>query len=132
MWEKARHIILSLVVDQFITAESLIFINFNDLIVFILVCKKLRENYAKKNGSCSNFLWFFYFFTRFSVTEHNEVKKIVAVCLVEWPWLVAFFNKVEGKFFCSGSLISQKHVVSGAWKHLKLKFHKKSREERLW
>lgn len=30
-----------------------------------------------------------------------------------WPWLVAFFNKFTGLFFCSGSLISQKHVVSG-------------------
>lgn len=32
---------------------------------------------------------------------------------VEWPWLVAFFNKVNGNFFCSGTLISEKHVLSG-------------------
>lgn len=31
----------------------------------------------------------------------------------EWPWLVTFFYKFTGSFFCSGSLISQKHVVSG-------------------
>lgn len=32
----------------------------------------------------------------------------------EWPWLVAFVYKFSGSFFCSGSLISRKHIVSGA------------------
>lgn len=31
----------------------------------------------------------------------------------EWPWLVAFVKVPEGKFFCGGSLISDKHILSG-------------------
>lgn len=31
----------------------------------------------------------------------------------EWPWLVAFFHRIESKFFCSGSLVSKKHILSG-------------------
>jgi secreted trypsin-like serine protease len=31
----------------------------------------------------------------------------------EWPWLVAFVNWTENKFFCGGSLVSSKHVISG-------------------
>ena len=32
-----------------------------------------------------------------------------------WPWLVAFSHRVKRKqiFFCGGSLVSTKHVVSG-------------------
>ena len=32
-----------------------------------------------------------------------------------WPWLVAFAHRVIGNrdFFCGGSLVSAKHVVSG-------------------
>ena len=32
-----------------------------------------------------------------------------------WPWLVAFTHRVVGSrnFFCGGSLVSVKHVVSG-------------------
>lgn len=31
----------------------------------------------------------------------------------KWPWVVAFFRKDTGSFFCSGSLVSTKKVVSG-------------------
>lgn len=31
----------------------------------------------------------------------------------QWPWLVAFVYRFEEKFFCGGSLISPKHVLSG-------------------
>lgn len=30
-----------------------------------------------------------------------------------FPWLVAFQLRATNKFFCSGSLVSEKHVVSG-------------------
>ena len=32
-----------------------------------------------------------------------------------WPWIVIFFHRVKKKktFFCGGSLVSAKHVVSG-------------------
>jgi hypothetical protein len=30
-----------------------------------------------------------------------------------WPWLVAFLYRPFEEFFCSGSLITAKHVVSG-------------------
>lgn len=36
----------------------------------------------------------------------------------EWPWLVAFVEWTSGKFFCGGSLLSQRHVLSG--EHFKL------------
>jgi Trypsin len=31
----------------------------------------------------------------------------------EWPWLVALIYSPKNVFFCSGSLISSKHVISG-------------------
>lgn len=31
----------------------------------------------------------------------------------EWPWLVAFVDRQSESFFCCGSLISSKHVLSG-------------------
>lgn len=31
----------------------------------------------------------------------------------EFPWLVALFHREVDIFFCSGSLISNKHVLSG-------------------
>lgn len=31
----------------------------------------------------------------------------------EWPWLVALELKPDGMFFCAGTLISEKHVLSG-------------------
>lgn len=33
----------------------------------------------------------------------------------EWPWLIAFFNRLKESFLFSGSLISRKHVVSGEY-----------------
>jgi secreted trypsin-like serine protease len=30
-----------------------------------------------------------------------------------WPWLVALIQKPKNDFFCSGSLISAKYVISG-------------------
>lgn len=35
---------------------------------------------------------------------------------VEFPWLVAFHHKSLDQFFCAGSLISAKHVLSGTFK----------------
>lgn len=32
---------------------------------------------------------------------------------IEFPWLVALYNRKNEKFFCAGSLISEKHVLSG-------------------
>lgn len=31
----------------------------------------------------------------------------------KFPWLVAFYKRIEAHFFCSGSLISASHVLSG-------------------
>lgn len=31
----------------------------------------------------------------------------------QWPWIVAFLHRFERNFFCGGSLISDKHVLSG-------------------
>jgi Trypsin len=31
----------------------------------------------------------------------------------EWPWLVALINWPKNEFFCGGSLVSSKHVISG-------------------
>jgi hypothetical protein len=31
----------------------------------------------------------------------------------DWPWLVAFVHTQENLFFCGGSLISDRHVLSG-------------------
>lgn len=31
----------------------------------------------------------------------------------DWPWLVALINKRNENFFCGGSLIGAKHVLSG-------------------
>lgn len=31
----------------------------------------------------------------------------------EWPWLVGFVKVPEEKFFCGGSLVTEKHIVSG-------------------
>lgn len=31
----------------------------------------------------------------------------------DWPWMVAFTRRPEDVFFCSGNLISKKHVLSG-------------------
>lgn len=31
----------------------------------------------------------------------------------KFPWLVAFYKRIEEHFFCSGSLISASHVLSG-------------------
>jgi Trypsin len=31
----------------------------------------------------------------------------------EWPWLVVFVYSSENEFFCAGSLVSSKHVISG-------------------
>lgn len=40
-------------------------------------------------------------------------KAVTKQKMTEWPWLVAFLYKFDGGFFCSRSLISQKHVVAG-------------------
>lgn len=31
----------------------------------------------------------------------------------QWPFLVALRHIIENKFFCGGSLISSKHVITG-------------------
>ena len=59
-----------------------------------------------------------------NVTENNEesIKNEVFARIVngsqiddrtKWPWLVAFKNNEENKYFCSGTLISSRHVLSG-------------------
>lgn len=30
-----------------------------------------------------------------------------------WPWIVALTHKMNNQFFCGGSLVSAKHVLSG-------------------
>lgn len=35
----------------------------------------------------------------------------------EWPWLVALFYRETEVFFCGGSLLSRKHVMSGQFNH---------------
>lgn len=30
-----------------------------------------------------------------------------------WPWAAALFSKTENSFFCPGTLISEKHVITG-------------------
>jgi secreted trypsin-like serine protease len=42
-----------------------------------------------------------------SIKGGNRVQK------GEWPWKVAFFYQPEEKYICGGSLISDKHVLSG-------------------
>lgn len=34
---------------------------------------------------------------------------------VEYPWIVALQNRLTRSFFCAGSLISSKHVLSGSF-----------------
>jgi hypothetical protein len=34
-----------------------------------------------------------------------------------WPWLVALINWPKDELFCGGSLVSEKHVVSGECTH---------------
>lgn len=31
----------------------------------------------------------------------------------EWRWMVAFIHMEKGNYFCSGSLISNRHILSG-------------------
>lgn len=31
----------------------------------------------------------------------------------DWPWLVAFIHREKNQFFCGGSLLGRKHVLSG-------------------
>lgn len=33
----------------------------------------------------------------------------------EQPWLVALHNRIRDNFICAGSLISNKHVLTGKW-----------------
>lgn len=35
----------------------------------------------------------------------------------EQPWLVALHNRILNSFFCAGSLISNKHVLTGKWQN---------------
>lgn len=35
---------------------------------------------------------------------------------IEWTWVVAFIKLPEQQFFCAGSLISERHVLSGQQK----------------
>ena len=39
-----------------------------------------------------------------------------------WPWLTVLLYKPKNKFFCGGSLISEKHVISGEKLNEFLKF----------
>lgn len=33
----------------------------------------------------------------------------------DWPWIVALFYRPANSFFCSGSLVSEKHLLSGEY-----------------
>ena len=77
------------------------------LVVFVVVCETLGDKFPM-NQTCG---------LKESSSEPlsfgpgtygvAETKKS------EWPWLVAFIYWPESKFFCAGSLISEKHVLSG-------------------
>lgn len=36
----------------------------------------------------------------------------------EWPWSVAFVKRLEERFFCGGTLVGSKFVLSGELKEL--------------
>lgn len=42
-----------------------------------------------------------------TVVGGNEIKR------GEWPWLIALFYSDNKKYFCGGTLISNKHVLTG-------------------
>lgn len=33
----------------------------------------------------------------------------------DWPWIAALFYRPANSFFCSGSLVSEKHLLSGEY-----------------
>jgi secreted trypsin-like serine protease len=40
----------------------------------------------------------------------------------QWPWLVAFVHTQANTFFCGGSLLSERHILSGELKKVLIKF----------
>ena len=47
----------------------------------------------------------------------GDVKKInnSKFSSANWPWLTSLFYYFNGEYFCSGTLISEKHVLSGEY-----------------
>lgn len=61
-------------------------------------------------------------------THNNNINLLISKGMEtspgQWPWLVAIFLvKLEFKFQCGGSLITNKHIITGILRNKKIKFN---------
>jgi secreted trypsin-like serine protease len=68
---------------------------------------------------------FYFVFFMIDLSKSSEICGIKTVVLDDrvlggnkmmrgdWPWLVAFAHQVKNTFFCAGSLISNRQILSG-------------------
>lgn len=68
---------------------------FQICVIFVIaICDSCHSSCGKREGFSGN-------------VGGESVKK------GEWPWLAAFVEVYGGNFFCGGSLISKRHIMSG-------------------
>jgi secreted trypsin-like serine protease len=79
--------------------------NFKVILFFVLFCHVLDN--SEVNSSCG--------FRNVSIDGLTKIG--------DWPWVTAFVYKPENSFFCTGSLISKKHVLSGNLKSILKQFN---------
>ena len=80
-----------------------IFIFFATLINFVLSNPLQNSLKNGQNNRCGE-----RFGTRGAVVGGDKVTN-----RLDWPWLVAFIHHKKNKYFCGGSLISDRHVLGG-------------------
>lgn len=84
------------------------FLRYFTIVLFSLI---LNVSGSSKHGNCGG-----------NYSSENRVfgGEVVQKNSFEFPWLVALHHRIMESFFCAGSLISNKHVLTGRIK-LKLK-----------